>query len=580
MSYIDAIGSSRSRLLGSSDHESLLRESFLSPSLQGNYSLSNSKLRQLSNQISNNVFLEDEWHSEDYLNLPYEEYQTGDDSWRLKGRMKTAGVALVVCLNIGVDPPDVIKPNPCARRECWFDPTHQKTKGLETIGNALQQQYEKWQSKAKFKLCLDPSSEDLRKTCLSLRKSVKGDRLLFHYNGHVRELKQWLGDPTIFVLDCSGAGVLIPHLVEGGEGAGAVGGLGLSSPDPAMSTQTSLDAGSVVLAACKATETLPFHPQYPADIFTSCLTTPTTLAMRWFILQNPQSMRDISPDIAEHIPGKDNERKSPRGELNWILTAITDTIAWHTLPAKMFKKMFRHDLLVASLFRNFLMAKRIMKSFQCTPQSYPSLPDSTTHPLWEAWDMSLSSFLSYYAAMQRGTSMVLPLNNMGLNSNTQTHMPHPHQVPIVPSSVSHYSNLQFFNDQLNAFEMWLDFAQRSGHGITGTVGGVTSHPSHVPSPSSPPLQLPVVLQVLLSQSHRLRALQLLKRYLSLGLDAVKTALILGIYPYIVKLLQTPTEEVKSLLVSIWAAILAFDSTCKNELIREKSIYIFIHTMTQ
>lgn len=70
------------------------------------------------------------------------------------------------------------------------------------------------------------------------------------------------------------------------------------------------------------------------------------------------------------------------------------------------------------------------------------------------------------------------------------------------------------------------------------------------------------------------------RYLSLGLDAVKTALILGIYPYIVKLLQTPTEEVKSLLVSIWAAILAFDSTCKNELIREKSIYIFIHTMTQ
>lgn len=335
MSYIDTVGSSRSRLLGSSDHESLLRESFLSPSLQGNFTLSNSKLRQLSNQISNNVFLEDEWHSEDYLNLPYEEYQTGDDSWRLKGRMKTAGVALVVCLNIGVDPPDVIKPNPCARKECWFDPTHQKTKGLEVIGNALQQQYEKWQSKAKFKQCLDPSSEDLRKVCLSLRKSIKGDRVLFHYNGHgvpkptkngevwvfgkhhthytpvaVRELKQWLGDPTIFVLDCSGAGVLIPHLVEGGEGGvgGAGGGLGLGiglgSPDPAMSAQASLDTGSVILAACKATETLPFHPQYPADIFTSCLTTPTTLAMRWFILQNPQSMRDVSPDIAELIPGK------------------------------------------------------------------------------------------------------------------------------------------------------------------------------------------------------------------------------------------------------------------------------------
>jgi regulator-associated protein of mTOR len=62
-------------------------------------------------------------------------------------------------------------------------------------------------------------------------------------------------------------------------------------------------------------------------------------------------MHGVNPDIAETIPGKDNDRKTPRGELNWILTAITDTIAWNTLPANCFKKMFRKDLLVASLFR-------------------------------------------------------------------------------------------------------------------------------------------------------------------------------------------------------------------------------------
>lgn len=33
--------------------------------------------------------------------------------------MKTVSVALVMCLNIGVDPPDVIKTTPCARLECW-----------------------------------------------------------------------------------------------------------------------------------------------------------------------------------------------------------------------------------------------------------------------------------------------------------------------------------------------------------------------------------------------------------------------------------------------------------------------------
>lgn len=44
-------------------------------------------------------------------------------------QMKTGCVALVLCLNISVDPPDVIKISPCARMECWigkflFDSAH------------------------------------------------------------------------------------------------------------------------------------------------------------------------------------------------------------------------------------------------------------------------------------------------------------------------------------------------------------------------------------------------------------------------------------------------------------------------
>lgn len=26
----------------------------------------------------------------------------------------------MLCLNIGVDPPDVVKTSPCARKECWI----------------------------------------------------------------------------------------------------------------------------------------------------------------------------------------------------------------------------------------------------------------------------------------------------------------------------------------------------------------------------------------------------------------------------------------------------------------------------
>ena len=34
--------------------------------------------------------------------------------------MRTVAVILTYCLNIGVDPPDVVKTDPCARMECWI----------------------------------------------------------------------------------------------------------------------------------------------------------------------------------------------------------------------------------------------------------------------------------------------------------------------------------------------------------------------------------------------------------------------------------------------------------------------------
>ena len=119
------------------------------------------------------------------------------------------------------------------------------------------------------------------------------------------------------------------------------------------------------------------------------------------------------------------------------------------------------------------------------------------------------------------------------------------------------TNISFFNDQLSAFEMWLEF---------GTAN------------SAPPPQLPVVLQVLLSQSHRIRALQLLKKFLALGPEAIKLSLILGIFPYILKLLQNPADDIKQTLISIWASVIGFDSSCRQELVREKSQLCFIQVL--
>ena len=105
--------------------------------------------------------------------------------WRMKDRMKTMSVALILCLNVGVDPPDVLKIPPCARMQCWINPLSMAPqKALDAIGKALQAQYERWQPRAKYKLQLDPTVEDVKKLCISCRRNAKNERVLLHYNGH------------------------------------------------------------------------------------------------------------------------------------------------------------------------------------------------------------------------------------------------------------------------------------------------------------------------------------------------------------------------------------------------------------
>jgi len=131
------------------------------------------------------------------------------------------------------------------------------------------------------------------------------------------------------------------------------------------------------------------------------------------------------------------------GELNWIFTAITDTIAWNTLQRPLFQRLFRQDLLVkdlfvlskyfyfwkmqkkvcniektsllklkwnnlkqvASLFRNFLLAERVMRSYDCAPVSQPALPPTHQHPMWQAWDLAVDIAVSQLPdILEKGSS--------------------------------------------------------------------------------------------------------------------------------------------------------------------------------
>ncbi|KAJ6699393.1 REGULATORY-ASSOCIATED PROTEIN OF MTOR [Salix purpurea] len=433
-----------------------------------------------------------------------------------------------------VDPPDVIKISPCARMECWIDPLSMAPqKALESIGKNLSIQYERWQPKARYKVQLDPTVDEVKKLCNTCRKYAKSERVLFHYNGHgvpkptangeiwlfnksytqyiplpVSDLDSWLRTPSIYVFDCSAAGTIVNAFME------------LHDWNASGSAGSMRDC--ILLAACEAHETLPQSDEFPADVFTSCLTTPIKMALKWFYKRS-LLCDSLDFSLIDKIPGRQNDRKTLLGELNWIFTAVTDTIAWNVLPHDLFQRLFRQDLLVASLFRNFLLAERIMRSANCSPISHPMLPPTHQHHMWDAWDMAAEICLS--------------------------------QLPsLVEDPNAEFQPSPFFTEQLTAFEVWLD------HG--------SEH-------KKPPEQLPIVLQVLLSQCHRFRALVLLGRFLDMGPWAVDLALSVGIFPYVLKLLQTTTPELRQILVFIWTKILALDKSCQVDLVKDGGHTYFI-----
>ncbi|KAI9669540.1 MAG: hypothetical protein M1817_004659 [Caeruleum heppii] len=473
--------------------------------------------------------------------------------WRMKDRLKTVSAALIICLNLGVDPPDVIKTNPCAKLECWVDPASIAAgpKAMEMIGKNLQAQYETLSIRTRYRQYLDPSSEETKKFCCQLRRNAKDERILFHYNGHgvpkptmsgeiwvfnknftqyipisLYDLQSWLAAPSLFVYDCSDAGKIIlnfnkfvaKHELDNAH---------LRHQDPTAHLPNYSDC--IHLAATGVDQTLPTSPELPADLFTCCLTTPIEIALRFFVLQNPLPSTITLEDV-EKLPGRLQERRTPMGELNWIFTAITDTIAWNVLPRSLFKKLFRQDLMVAALFRNFLLSQRIMRVHQCTPQSWPVIPDTHQHPLWQSWDLALEMVIAQLPAL------------LDARDGRKAY---------------EYQHSNFFAEQLTAFDIYLKQDATS---------------------QKAPDQLPIVLQVLLSQVHRLRALVLLSKFLDLGPWAVNLALSIGIFPYVLKLLQSAAAELKPVMIFIWARILAVDQTCQTDLLKDSGYQYFIQIL--
>ena len=408
-------------------------------------------------------------------------------------------------------------------------------------------QFRRLGSQVNYALCLLPDFDTMRRHIAESRRVARENRVLLYYNGHdvprpsargeiwvfndrcteylpvpMAHLESWLGAPAVLVFDCSYAEVPLREYLAAAAARRARTGTATTATKEGED-----DLGLVMFGACSAKELLPLNPSYPADIFTACMTSPLRTALLWFC--NNSALRRVDASAVEMLPGPLGDRTSPLGELNWIFTTVTDTIAWTTLPRAKFQKYFRQDSQVATLFRNFLLAERVLRGLGCTPVSHPKLPPTARHALWESWDMAVDMCLMQLDALCRGAA-------------------------YVPST--------FFVEQLRAFEVWLEFR--------APADCLDARPAE---------HLPIVLQVLLGKSHRAHVLALLARFLDLGPWAVLQSLSVGVCPYIYKLLGNDDPDLRHALVFIWTKILAFDDTPQGDFVRNREYCFFIETLS-
>ncbi|CDG24142.1 Raptor N-terminal CASPase-like domain-containing protein [Caenorhabditis elegans] len=551
------------------------------------------------------LYLQEPRHVEDIAGSMEDEWDCIEECVnRRKGsdRLRTASVAIIMCLHLGVDPPEApSRKDAPSRLLSWVDPykcgAH---KAAIEIGLSTQRAYEKWQPKSKsyrtrYKICTDPPIDDVRKVATNLRRISGNDRVLFHYNGHgvpkptdngeiwvfnksftqyiplsIFDLQGWLDYPTIYIWETHSAETILHNYRRFGEDQKISWQSRFDrwqeeqrNLPPISSKMTDADQAEALgfpekypryndcihLAACSAGQWLPMsNPHLPADLFTSCLTTPIRTSLA-FHLSHSEHRDEYPENILDMIPGNLAERRTVLGELNWIFTAITDTIAFTSIDRDSFQKLFRQDLLLATLFRSFLLAQRVMSKFNVLPVSQPPLKDTSMHDLWRCWDQTMDMVLDYCRELiyVKECERALFCGRDVINrSNVFPFLVLIDFEHVLTYNETHQYNT-FFTEQLQAFELWLDYGVDEG---------------------TPPLQLPMVLQVLLSQAHRVRALRLLARFLDFGRWAIGYSLAVGIFPYVLKLLQSNISDLKISLAFIWAKILAVDPSCQMELFNE------------
>lgn len=162
--------------------------------------------------------------------------------------------------------------------------------------------------------------------------------------------------PVTFIFDCSNASALKVHL---------------------------LNRKDVFAFFATATaENLYISADAPLDLFTSCLFRHFETAFWW----NYQGHRSIFDE-------KVAQSEKPMKILKELLESVLDAILFDTQTPETYS-LINSDKAVFHLFLGFVLAQRVMFSFNVHPESLPAINPVYSHNLWSVWDVALDVFLT------------------------------------------------------------------------------------------------------------------------------------------------------------------------------------------
>lgn len=157
--------------------------------------------------------------------------------------------------------------------------------------------------------------------------------------------------PLCFIFDCPCASIIMPQLA----------------------TQKDIFA----FFACESDECLQLSTDAPMDLFSSCLLSTYDTAI-WWHMQRHSTVYDTP-----RLPNDENKEF-----LSSFLNSLLDAIAYESQKLSLYQA-YTADPAIATLFRGFVLAQRVMLSFNIHCTAFPQLENMDYHPFWDVWDIAI-----------------------------------------------------------------------------------------------------------------------------------------------------------------------------------------------